>query len=82
MKRQVLFVQGGGEDAHDSWDDKLVESLEQMLGSDYHVAYPRMPEEEKPQFQRWSHTLRREFDTLADGAVLVAHSLGATILLP
>ena len=26
-RRQILFIQGGGVDAHDEWDDKLVDSL-------------------------------------------------------
>ena len=32
MKRQILFVQGGGEGTHDEWDNKLVDSLERNLG--------------------------------------------------
>jgi hypothetical protein len=41
MTRQLLFVQGGGgENAHDVWDSKLVESLERELGPDYEVRYP------------------------------------------
>ena len=30
MKKQLLFIQGGGADVHDQWDNKLVESLEQL----------------------------------------------------
>src|SRR4051812_15264491 len=44
-KTRVMFVQGGGEGAHDSWDNKLVASLEQALGAGYSVRYPRMPKE-------------------------------------
>ena len=28
--KQVLFVQGGGGNTHDSWDNRLVASLEQV----------------------------------------------------
>jgi predicted alpha/beta hydrolase family esterase len=81
MPRQLLFVQGGGGNgAHDAWDSKLVESLERELGSDYEIRYPRMPEEDDPKFARWKLALREEFDNLDDGAVLVGHSIGATIL--
>src|SRR5262245_62073101 len=40
MTTQVLFVQGGGEGVHDEWDNKILESLERELGSDYAVRYP------------------------------------------
>lgn len=40
MKRQILFVQGGGKDAHDLWDDKLVDSLRQLLPNDYEIRFP------------------------------------------
>lgn len=30
--RQILFVQGGGEDVHDRWDNHLVDSLQGELG--------------------------------------------------
>lgn len=32
MPRQVLFVHGAGETVHDTWDNKLVQSLERELG--------------------------------------------------
>jgi len=82
MTRQLLFVQGGGgENTHDAWDSKLVESLERELGPDYDIRYPRMPDEDEPKFAPWSAALRNELDKLEDGAVLVGHSIGATILV-
>ena len=82
MTTQVLFVQGGGgANVHDEWDSKLVESLGRELGPDYEIRYPRMPDEDDPKFARWAQTLRREIDKLDDGAVLVGHSIGATILV-
>lgn len=32
MTHSVLFIQGGGEDAHDKSDNRIVESLERDLG--------------------------------------------------
>ena len=46
--KQLLFVQGGGKGTHDAWDNKLVASLEQALGPDYAIRYPRMPDEGDP----------------------------------
>jgi predicted alpha/beta hydrolase family esterase len=82
MARQILFVQGGGgENAHDEWDSRLVESLEQELGPTYEIRYPRMPDENCPKFASWKSALRKELEKLDEGAVLVGHSIGATILV-
>jgi pimeloyl-ACP methyl ester carboxylesterase len=81
VARQILFIQGGGAGVHDEWDDKLVESLRRELGDGYEVRYPRMPDEGDPSYARWSTAIRREMADLDDGAVLVGHSVGATILI-
>jgi predicted alpha/beta hydrolase family esterase len=81
MKCQVLFVQGGGKGVHDDWDGKLVESLKSELGPNYEIRYPRMPNEDDPSYATWKATLEKELAALKDGAVLVGHSLGGTILI-
>ena len=77
----MLFIQGGGAGAHDEWDDKLVHSLGRELGDRYEVRYPRMPDEDDPSYATWSAAIRRELADLDDGAVVVGHSVGATILV-
>jgi predicted alpha/beta hydrolase family esterase len=81
MKRQVLFVQGGGENVHADWDDNLVESLRPALGSNYDIRYPRMPDEDDPRYEAWKETLEKELAVLNDGAIIVGHSIGGTILI-
>lgn len=81
MTKQVFFVQGGGDGAHDRWDDKLVASLRRELGSGYEIRYPRMPEEGDPQYASWKLKIEEELAQLDDGAILVGHSVGATILI-
>jgi predicted alpha/beta hydrolase family esterase len=81
MPYQVLFVQGGGEGTHDEWDNKLVESLERKLGPNCDIRYPRMPNEADPNYARWKAALKKEFAALGDGAILVGHSIGGTILV-
>ena len=81
MTNQVLFVQGGGENTHDEWDNKLVASLERELGPDYEIRYPRMPNEADPKYALWNSAIKKEFAKFNDGAVLVGHSLGGTILI-
>ena len=79
--RQILFIQGGGAGTHDEWDNKLVESLWRELGDGPAVRYPRMPDEDDPSHATWSLAIRSELADLDDGAVVVGHSVGATILI-
>jgi len=79
--QQILFIQGGGAGAHDEWDNKLFDSLRRELGDGYEVRYPHMPEEGDPSYARWSAAIRREMTDLDDGAVVVGHSVGGTILI-
>jgi len=79
--KQVLFVQGGGGNTHDSWDNRLVASLEQALGPGYRIRYPRMPDEAHPNPKAWKRAIARELGKLSDGAIVVGHSLGAAILI-
>ncbi|HEY5951925.1 MAG TPA: alpha/beta fold hydrolase [Kofleriaceae bacterium] len=81
MTITVLFVQGAGEGTHDQWDNKLVDSLERELGRDYSVRYPRMPDEADPRYVAWKPALLDQFKSLDDGAILVGHSVGGTMLL-
>jgi predicted alpha/beta hydrolase family esterase len=40
-----------------------------------------MPNEDDPRYTAWKATLEKELATLDDGAILVGHSVGATILI-
>ena len=81
VKKQVLFIQGGGIGAHDEWDNKLVDSLRRELGHDYDVRYPRMPEEADPSYSTWKAALAEALAGVDDGAILIGHSVGGTILI-
>jgi predicted alpha/beta hydrolase family esterase len=81
MKKQILFIQGGGAGAHDEWDAKLVDCLRRELGSGYDVRYPRMPNEADPSYTMWKAVLADEIAGLDDGAILIGHSIGGTILI-
>src|SRR5436305_1604011 len=60
MKKQVLFIQGGGAEAHDGWDNKLVDSLRRELGPGYDIRYSRMPNEADPSYTMWKAALAEE----------------------
>jgi len=81
MPKQVLFVQGAGEAAHDAWDHELVRSLERELGDGYVVLYPRMPDEADPRYSAWKAALLGELDDLEEDAILFGHSIGEAILI-
>lgn len=81
LARQVLFVQGGGEGTYDEWDNKLVDSLRRELGPGYDIIYPRMPNEDDPDYARWTAALQKEFAKLDTGAIVVGHSIGGTTLI-
>lgn len=80
MKRHILFIQGGGRGAYDA-DEKLAMHLLTLLGSDYDVVYPRMPGEEKPDYEAWKDQIVKNLTTHAGEVILVGHSLGASFLL-
>jgi len=79
--RQVLFVQGAGEDVHDQWDNQLVDSLQGELGPTYEIRYPVMPNEADPNYAVWKRALQMEFAALGPGAIVIGHSVGGTILI-
>ena len=81
MRKQVLFVQGGGEGVHDRWDNRLVDSLAAELGPAYEIRYPLMRDEADPKYAEWKLAIWKELAALEDGAVVVGHSVGGTILV-
>ena len=80
MSKQVIFFQGGGGQEDYDADAKLVDSLKLNLGSSYSVHYPRLSEEEAPDFGRRKQ-IGNEISASPEDVILVGHSLGASMLL-
>ena len=80
MTKQVLFVHGGGGGAY-AEDARLAANLQQKLGPDYKVRYPEMPREEDPEYPVWKRIIVDELADMGDGAILVAHSIGASVVI-
>jgi len=80
MKKQVLFIQGAGEGAYEE-DEKLAASLQDALGTEYHVLYPQMPNEESPEDEAWITQISKELASLDGKVILVGHSAGGAVLL-
>jgi uncharacterized protein len=77
-RKHVVFIQGGGEGAYDE-DIKLAASLRETLGAGYDVRYPRMPNEGDADCGAWKQLIAEEL-MRAGSAVLVGHSIGASIV--
>ena len=81
MKHFVLFIHGaGGESAYEE-DGLLAVSLQDALGVAYEVRYPRMPLEENTGYADWKIRIALELSSLDNKIILIAHSVGGSILL-
>jgi uncharacterized protein len=80
MANQVLFVHGGGGGSYEA-DATLVASLRDRLGAAYTVRYPEMPDEEEPEYEVWKRIIAGEVAAMGSGAVLVGHSIGASVVI-
>jgi len=58
-----------------------IKKLKSILGADYEIRYPRMPNEAVPKYAKWKAALEKEFAKLDGGAILIGHSIGGTILI-
>jgi len=80
MKKQLLFIQGGGQGAYEE-DKKLAAYLQDILGPVYEVYYPQMPNESDPDYEPWKEQIKKELAALEGQVILIGHSLGGSILL-
>ncbi len=76
----MLFIQGAGEGAYDE-DAKLAASLQDTLGVEYNVHYPKMPNEANPKDREWIAQISKELALLDGKVILVGHSAGGAVLL-
>lgn len=80
MAKQIIFFHGGGSKEDYEADKKLVESLSFHLGPDYIIHDPYLPDDGSPDLGR-RRQIKQEIANGEDGVLLVAHSLGASMLL-
>ena len=80
MKKQVLFIHGGGPGLYEA-DGKLVTALQAALGVEYHIQYPKMPNGENPHYESWKVQIAQDLNALGSNVILVGHSLGGSVLL-
>jgi uncharacterized protein len=80
MTKQVLFIHGGGGGAYE-FDATLAESLRTNLGAAFTVRYPEMPNDADPDYQTWKRIITDQARDMGEGAILVGHSIGASVLI-
>lgn len=80
MKKQVLFIQGGGEDGYDA-DTKMVTSLIAALGDDYEVNYPPLQSDDNLSDLGWLRQIGEFINETKGDIIIAGHSLGASLIL-
>jgi predicted alpha/beta hydrolase family esterase len=80
MRKQVLFIQGGGEGAH-AIDADLAASLARLLGGEFEVRFPFMPNEAAPEYINWKAAILEELRALDAEAFVIAHSVGGAVVV-
>jgi len=80
MKKQVLFIQGGGDDGYNA-DMKMVNSLKAALGNNYEVSYPELASDESASDFGWPEEIGKAMHEIQGDVILAGHSLGASLIL-
>ncbi|MBT1705124.1 alpha/beta hydrolase [Chryseosolibacter indicus] len=78
--KHILFIQGAGDDGYEE-DAKLVDALQGELGSVYKIHFPHLHSDENLSDFGWLKQISNEIVSIDDDVILVAHSLGASMLL-
>jgi hypothetical protein len=79
-KTKILFIQGGGEGAY-KIDKKLADALENALEKTHEVVYPKMPNENDPDYKLWTAIFDKELRKIKSPVILAGHSVGGFLLL-
>lgn len=77
--KQVLFIQGAAKGAY-KIDKILADNLQQNLGVDYTVRYPKMSDEDNAPYKLWKLQIEKEISSMSGPIILVGHSVGASHL--
>jgi len=78
-KPTILFIQGGGAGAYEI-DHILVLNLMHALGKTCRIVYPKMPDEENPDYEPWKAAFERELNKIEGEVILIGHSVGGFLL--
>jgi len=80
MKKNILFIQGGGYGGYEA-DKELVASLQKLVGNEYHINYSEIVSDESVSDYRWSEQIGTKISNIKSEVILVGHSFGASMIL-
>lgn len=80
MVKRALFIHGAGNGAHEE-DKEIADELQRLLGPEFEVRYPKMPDEENAPYQQWKGVIARELAGTHAELILIGHSVGGSVLL-
>lgn len=82
MKKQVLFIHGGGDGGYEA-DTALVVSLQAALGREYEINYPKILPDETIEdvAPLWLNQIDKALSADKNEIILTGHSLGGSMLL-
>ncbi len=80
MKKQILFIQGGGDGGYEA-DKSLVASLQKEIGQDCGIKYPEFESDESASDFGWIQQIGKEISKAKSNVFLVGHSFGASMIL-
>ncbi|WP_238189358.1 alpha/beta fold hydrolase [Paenibacillus sp. L3-i20] len=80
MSKSLLFIHGGGDGAYEE-DKKMALHLQETLGAEYNVIFPKMPDEGNPKYEAWREQISKELISIDGDVTIVGHSLGASLLI-
>ena len=76
----LLFVHGGAENAY-SFDKKIVDRLQPLLGGGHRLRFPHMKGLEDLDWSATAKALRAQVEDLPPHSIVVAHSVGAAAMI-
>jgi predicted alpha/beta hydrolase family esterase len=81
MNRAVVIIHGAGGFDLERGSGALASHLGRALAAKYDVRCPQLPAPENPRYQRWKAAVDEVLQAAGDGAYLVGHSVGGSVLL-
>jgi predicted alpha/beta hydrolase family esterase len=81
MNRAVVIVHGAGGFDFERGSGAVVSHLRRAFAERYDVRCPELPAPERPQYRPWKAAVDEALQAAGDGAYLVGHSVGGSVLL-
>jgi uncharacterized protein len=80
MGYEILFIQGAG-NLTTTQEQVIVDALRANLGDECMIVFPSIPNADEPTYRAWDDVLTTHVYNLSGKAILIGHSLGASVIL-